>query len=400
LNAGFIGCLPTTVALSPNSFQLWGVLDNFESMSIPSDLPVKSNRSLLLLITHVTVWSCFFALPYLVFFPRLREFSMSNHQLASILCNNIFLVLFYYFNTLVLVPRLLVKEKWLWYCLSILICLLIFLNVPRALANMIALPEIVAPENREFIRNPSYKGPSMYGPEGRRPYASRYSTVLFLLVFTVGTCLSMIQRWLRTEQNRKETENQKLNTELSFLKSQINPHFFFNTLNNIYPLAVVKSEKTAPSVMKLSQIMRYILTETQHDLVPLSKEVEFIRNYIELQQVRLTDMVKVKLAVEGNTDSYNIAPLLLIPFVENAFKYGVSTKEPSHIHLLLQTSPTGIIFQAENYIVASYGQEPEKTGIGINNVRRRLELLYPERHLLQCEIRGQHYFVQLQIYSA
>jgi hypothetical protein len=363
--------------------------------------PVKNNRSLLLIITHVAVWSSFFALPYLVFFPSLRDFSMSNHQLASIFCNNIFLVIFYYFNTLVLVPRLLVKEKWFWYCISILVCLLIFLYVPRALANLIAVPEYVAPENREFIRNPSYKGPSMFGPEGRRrPYASRYNTVLFLLVFTVGTCISMIQRWLKTEQNRKETENEKLNTELSFLKSQINPHFFFNTLNNIYSLAVVKSEKTAPSVMKLSQIMRYILTETGNDFVPLSKEVEFIDNYIELQQVRLTEMVKVKFTLEGDVESFRIAPLLLIPFIENAFKYGVSTKEPSHINILLQSGKNGISFQAENYIVTSTALEIEKTGIGINNVKRRLELLYPQQHQLKCEARDQHFYVHLEIFPA
>lgn len=369
-------------------------------MAKPLELPVKNNRVLLLIITHVAVWSCFFALPYLVFFPRLRDFSMSDHQLATIVSNNIFLVIFYYLNTLVLVPRLLVKEKWWWYCLSILVCLLVFLYVPRSLANMIAVPEYVAPENREFIRNPAFKGRSMYGPEGRRPYANRYNTVLFLLVFTVGTCLSMIQRWLKTEQNRKETENEKLNTELSFLKSQINPHFFFNTLNNIYSLAVVKSDKTAPSVMKLSQIMRYILTETQHDDVPLSKEVEFINNYIELQQVRLTDKVNVQFTVEGDVESLRIAPLLLIPFIENAFKYGVSTKEETRIHLSLKTNQQRISFQAENYIVSSPGQEPEKTGIGINNVKRRLELLYPERHQLICEVRNQHYFVHLEINPA
>jgi two-component system LytT family sensor kinase len=372
-------------------------LGNFETMPVTDTLPVKNNRVILIIITHVAVWSCFFALPYLVFFPRLRDFSMSNHQLAAIICNNIFLVLFYYLNTLWLVPRLLVKEKWLWYCLSILICLLIFLNVPRVLANWIAEPELVAIQNREFIRNPAYKGPSMYGPEGRRPYASRYNTVLFLLVFTVGTCISMIQRWLKTEQNRKETEHEKLNTELSFLKSQINPHFFFNTLNNIYSLAVVKSDKTAPAVMKLSKIMRYILTETQHDFVPLSREVEFVHNYIELQQVRLTEMVTVRFQVEGDIESSSITPLLLIPFIENAFKYGVSTKEPSHIHLLLRSNADSISFHAENYIVSTTGSDLEKTGIGINNVKRRLELLYPNRHKLTCETKGQHYIVHLEI---
>src|SRR6201999_1188599 len=139
-----------------------------------------------------------------------------------------------------------------------------------------------------------------------------------LLIFTVGTAISVIQRWLQTEQTRKETENQKLNTELSFLKSQVNPHFFFNTLNNIYSLAIVRSEKTAPAVMKLSAIMRYILTETERDLVPLSNEVDFINNFIDLQKVRLTDKVTLNFSTEGSVDDLLVAPLLFIPFVENA----------------------------------------------------------------------------------
>jgi two-component system LytT family sensor kinase len=179
---------------------------------------------------------------------------------------------------------------------------------------------------------------------GKRPVADGYNTVLFLLIFTVGTCISVIQRWLKTEQNRKTTENEKLNTELSFLKSQVNPHFFFNTLNNIYSLAVVRSEKTAPAVMKLSAIMRYILTETQRDLVPLSNEVDFIHNFIDLQKVRLTDKVILNFSAKGNADNLLVAPLLFIPFVENAFKYGVSTKESSNINIEIKTEGNKDLF--------------------------------------------------------
>ena len=359
---------------------------------------MTNNRKTLLLVTHIAAWSCFFALPYLVFFPRLRDFSMSNHQLASIVLNNIFIVLFYYLNTLWLVPKLLVKEKWLWYSVSIVICLLIFLNVPKVIAGWIAEPEIISAQNREFIRNPAFQGkPRAFGSEGRRPYANPYNTVVFLLVFTVGTCISMIQRWLKTEQHRKETVHEKLNTELSFLKSQINPHFFFNTLNNIYSLAVVKSDITAPAVMKLSQIMRYILTDTQNDFVPLANELDFIHNFIELQQVRLTDKVKVQYTIEGETANYAIAPMLFIPFVENAFKYGVSTKDSSTINIRIRTKDHIIYFDSSNYIVPTENNDLEKTGIGINNVKRRLELLYPGKHQLTCKSENQYYFVHLEI---
>lgn len=362
-------------------------------------MPFNNNKKIVTLIAHSAAWLCFFTLPYLVFFPRLRDFSMSNHQLAAIICNNVFLVLFYYLNTLLLIPRFLVKEKWFLYILSIVVCLVVFLYAPKQIALLIAEPEPFNPNNREFIRNPAFKGkPRFTGYMRRqRPVADPYNTVLFLLIFTVGTCISVIQRWLQTEQNRKETENEKLNTELSFLKSQVNPHFFFNTLNNIYSLAVVRSEKTAPAVMKLSSIMRYILTETQRDLVPLQNEVDFTNNFIDLQKVRLTDKVTLDFSTEGPTDNLLVAPLLFIPFVENAFKYGVSTKEASTINIKIRTEGNTIHFSAVNYIVPSENNLTENTGIGINNVKRRLELMYPGKHKLTSFEKDNYYHVYLEI---
>ena len=359
---------------------------------------MRNNKKTVIIIAHFAAWVCFFTLPYLVFFPRLREFSMSNNQLASIICNNVFIILVYYINTLFLIPKFLAKEKWLWYSLSIVVCLFIFLYLPREIATRIAEPEILNPQNREFIRNPAFQGKPRYTGIGRRrPLADPYNTVLFLLVFTVGTCISVIQRWLQTEQTRKETENEKLNTELSFLKSQVNPHFFFNTLNNIYSLAVVRSEKTAPAVMKLSSIMRYILTETQSDLVPLRNEIDFIHNFIDLQKVRLTDKVVLNFSAEGDIDNLLIAPLIFIPFVENAFKYGVSTKESSSISIDIKTEGNNIVFNSVNYVVVTENTLTENTGIGINNVKRRLELMYPDKHLLTTVEKDNYYTVHLEI---
>ncbi|MBV9988743.1 MAG: sensor histidine kinase [Chitinophagaceae bacterium] len=356
-----------------------------------------SNKKILTIIAHVLAWAVFFTLPILVFFPRMRD-PISDHMLVSIICNDVFLVLFYYLNTLVLVPKLLVKEKWLWYVLSVIASLAFFLYVPRQIVSLLVDPEVINPNNREFIRNPAFKGtPRYFGNFRRRPVADPYNTVLFLLVFTFGAAVSVIQRWLKTEQNRKETENEKLNTELSFLKSQVNPHFFFNTLNNIYSLAVVRSEKTAPAVMKLSAIMRYILTETQRDKVPLNNEVDFIHNFIDLQQVRLTDKVQVHFLADENTSTLLVAPLLFIPFVENAFKYGVSTKESSRIDITIKTEGNKILFTSVNYIVPSENNLMENTGIGINNVKRRLELMYPEKHKLITSEKDNYYTVQLEI---
>ncbi|MDO9156033.1 MAG: sensor histidine kinase, partial [Sediminibacterium sp.] len=317
-------------------------------------------------VAHLAAWLCFFFLPYLVFFPRLRDFSMSNHMLTVIVLNKIILMVVYYLNTMVLIPKLLIKEKWFFYILSLVGCLLFFLYVPRTLAMMIYPPEIPlnVTENTTGINRGN-----RVGRIRRRPYADFFNTVLFLLVITFGACIEVVRRWLQTEQNRKETEHERINTELSFLKSQVNPHFFFNTLNNIYSLAIVKSDKTAHAVLKLSAIMRYILTETERNLVPLENEVSFIHNYIELQQVRLTDKVQVNFNIDGNTAPLLVAPLIFIPFVENAFKYGVSTKEQSSIEINLKVTDHTIYFYAKNYIVHSENNMMENTGIGINNVK-------------------------------
>ncbi len=284
------------------------------------------------------------------------------------------------------------QEKWFLYITAVISSLVLFLIIPKYIAGIVAPPEI-----RTFQR-PSLPNTTGRNWQGRkRPLVEPFNMAIFFMVFTVGTCVAVIQRWLKTEEHRKETESEKLNTELSFLKSQINPHFFFNTLNNIYSLAIVKSEKTAPAVMKLSSIMRYILTETNNDFVPLQNEVDFTKNYIELQQVRLTEKTTVNFDVIGNVENKNIAPLLFIPFVENAFKYGISTKSISEINIHIESLDNKIIFTSSNSIVKSENNMMENTGIGINNVKRRLELMYSDKHVLTNTIKDNIYQVHLEI---
>jgi len=222
---------------------------------------------------------------------------------------------------------------------------------------------------------------------------------VFFLVFTVSTCTRVIQEWLGIERKKQEIENEKLATELSFLKTQINPHFLFNTLNNIYSLAMVKSEATADAVLKLSSIMRYVLSETKHDTVPLDKEIQFVKHYIELQKVRLTDKVSIEFNVEGETEGKQIAPLLLIPFVENAFKYGVSTKENSKLLFELKTDAEKIYFNATNDKITYDKGHENNTGIGLKNTKRRLELLYPGKHTLNVLQQDKQFIVNLILES-
>ena len=338
-------------------------------------------RKILTVTIHVAAWACIFLLPF-VFFPHSRDYKLSDAFWLMFVCVDAYLIAFYYLNTHLLIPLLLTKKKWLWYILVILLFFIFFLYIPKLFQNYITLrlPEDARSRFQRHQNNFLY------------PFTG--SSAVFFLVFTVSTCTKVIQQWLTTEKKKKEIETEKVVAELSFLRSQINPHFFFNTLNNIYSLAMVKSDDTADAVMKLSSIMRYILDETKHDSVALEKEVGFIQNYIELQKVRLTAKTKLRFVVEGNVGDKQIAPLLLIPFVENAFKYGVSTIEESELLFSLVATENQIIFSSENYVLHN-GETKDNTGIGLKNTRRRLELLYPGRHNLQVQQLNNHFIIHL-----
>lgn len=298
------------------------------------------------------------------------------------ICANTFLVGFYYLNTQVMIPNLLAKKRWLWYALAIIICFILFLQIPKFFDDAL---------NAEFPDRIKRR----FTPRPYRLFPFRGSSAVFFLVFTVSTCIKVIQQWLSAEQRQKQIENEKLNTELSFLKSQINPHFLFNTLNNIYSLAVVKSDATAGAVMKLSSIMRYVLSDTKQHLVPLEKEIKFIQHYIDLQQVRLTDKIKINFAVKGEVEGKQIAPLLFIPFVEYAFKYGISTKEFSEISISVKAEGNEIEFFADNRIIASETDQENNSGIGLKNTKRRLEILYPNKHKLEIKNENNRFIVHL-----
>jgi hypothetical protein len=367
---------------------------------------------------HVALWICFYLLPYF-FFPDFKELpeKMSNRILINHSSSAIYLIAYYYLNTLLFIPSFLFKNKWWLYIVITSLFFVGFMFAPKAVADKIAGPF----EREKRVEQPLTKNAPSFnsthpqpannvdsnrtrenrrGPDFRKnPFLRLYfgPYAIFLLVFTIGTCISVMQRWRVIESTRENIEKEKLNTELSFLRSQVNPHFFFNTLNNIYSLAVVSSPLTAPAVLQLSAIMRYILTETQTDKVPLQNEIDFIKNFIDLQLVRLTDKVQVNLKFDGAINSKEIAPLLFIPFVENAFKYGVSTKEKTTINISLNATDKGISFYISNTIIKTENTITDTTGIGINNVKRRLELIYPDNHILKVTEENNLFTVQLDI---
>lgn len=213
-----------------------------------------------------------------------------------------------------------------------------------------------------------------------------YSILIFFMI-----------KWFEAQKLKDELINQRQASELALLRSQVNPHFLFNTLNNIYSLVYRKSDDAPAAVMKLSSIMRYMLYDATTDSVPLDKEIEYLKSFIELQELRMKHADFISLQVQGNTEGRTIAPMLLIPFVENAFKHGSKTRQPGIIIRLL-TRPGWISFEVSNYLRKTVNEgDKQASGIGLANIRRRLELLYPGKHELVITVDEEMFRINLEI---
>ena len=328
------------------------------------------SRSYITVLLHVLLWTlfAFILLVYLPFswnisFPF--QFWVKQGVILTIL------VVVFYFNSYVLVPRLLLKNKNLLFVFVIVVISLVAGSSVKVVDNLLSLPQLMQKAfNDVGINRP------------RRDEAIDVFLVLMTFV-TVGisTSVTLIQSWQGDKQSREALEKEKVISELSYLKAQINPHFFFNTLNNIYALTHVDVENSRRALHKLSRMMRYLLYDTQAGITPLSKEISFITDYMELMKLRLHDTTTVTFEEPVITNDVQIAPMLFLPYIENAFKHGVSTTKPSVISIqikienrILSMTVKNTIF-SENMITAD-----EYGGIGLTNTKRRLDLLYPGKH--------------------
>ena len=217
-------------------------------------------------------------------------------------------------------------------------------------------------------------------------------------VVVVAFAYRLLLLWFQQEKIRKDLENQKLQAELSFLKMQVNPHFLFNALNNIYSLAVMeKSKKTGDSVMKLSELMRYVLYEKEdaENKVSLNKEIRHINSYIDLEKLRHPGDIYVNFSIEGETDDKRVAPLLLFPLIENACKHGILTDPDKPVNIQIKAVNHHLDFSIENF-TNSY-QKDSVGGIGIQNVQKRLDLIYGNTYTLDIQETKEKFLVNLQL---
>ncbi len=328
---------------------------------------------------HILVWLCFISFPFLMFQKPPENFDKQIDLYFQInyIISNLLFIGFYYLNSLVLIPKLLARHKITKYVISIIILFVI----------IVILPELLKPEY-EFKHFEGHKPPHKH-------IFNTFTALMFLIIFMISSGIKIINTWFETEKYRTLIEKEKLQTELTNLKAQINPHFLFNVLNTIYALALKKSDSTPETIMQLSKLLRYIVNETQADKVPLEKEIDCISNYIDLQKMRLSETVELTFNKKGDFNSAQIAPLLLITFVENVFKHGISTHKNSPISIDVFLDKNMFTLKTKNNIFTHINKET--TGIGLENVKKRLKLIYEENHILNIKETDNVYEVELII---
>lgn len=330
----------------------------------------KSKSRLITIIIHVLIWVVF-GLVY--FFQPLTwdiavpyQFFIKNGILLTLV------IIAYYANTIYLVPKFLLKNSFGGYFIIVLvfiICIVFLSTYNGYLDRWLNLPKLM---DAAFHRH-------------RAPKHHRVRTIdwdlaiiaIMALTLGIGTSITTIQKWQYDKQRHQEMEQDKISSELSFLKAQINPHFFFNTLNNIYALTLVNAETSRKAIHQLSRMMRYVLYDTQNSTTQLSQEIAFIKDYISLMQLRLTEAVKIEFTSPQTLNDIAIAPMLFLPFIENAFKHGVSTTKESFIKIEVEQQGNSLSLKVVNSIIKEQSSNLEDaSGIGLNNTRRRLDLLY------------------------
>jgi len=322
-------------------------------------------------IIEVVAWSLFLGFPLFIF-PSLKPFFGPEGTIPAvygILLTHSILIVFYYFNYYYALPKFYFTKKYKIYfplVISILIAIILLLQLH---------PDL----------NPLHYATIQFA----KTIFIFSIVVRFLMVFLLSLGFSAYSRL-------RQAEEEKLKTELSFLKAQINPHFLFNTLNSIYALAVKKSDSTPESVTKLAAIMRYVITDAAHDFVLLEKEINYVSSYIELEKLRLTQKVRLTYSVTGDPAGKQIAPLIFIPLIENAFKHGVSTVEDSTINIKIEIRDNTLHLKIDNTKVRL--DKKNNNGLGIENVKKRLNLLYGGKHELKITENEKDFSVNLVVH--
>lgn len=321
-------------------------------------------------LTHIIGWGIVFGFPFLIM--SRSGFNLTWHEYLRHGCiiPLSFLIIFY-LNYCIFIPRYLFRNRIKTYLLINAVCILIIAIGSHSWQEFI----ITHPDSMQPVRRPG-------GP----PKWMFFLRDAFSMVLTVGlsVAIRMSRRWTANEAARHEAEQQRTEAELKNLRNQLNPHFLLNTLNNIYALIAFDTEKAQQAVQELSRLLRHVLYDNQQNLVPLNKEMDFIRNYIALMRIRLASNVTVETRFDINPDNRTeIAPLIFISLIENAFKHGIAPTEPSYIRIHFSQSGNLVTCEILNSYHPKTQADKSGSGIGLEQVHRRLELSYPDHYTWQ-----------------
>ncbi|WP_319590824.1 histidine kinase [uncultured Draconibacterium sp.] len=358
---------------------------------------LRAKRHRLPIIMHLLVWLVLIILPQII----ISRYSGNNNFIAWGFYVNAFIIgVIFYINYFWLVPKFYMNhKKALFFVLAIVVvvCFYFVLDYSNEIfhnpdRNRRVTESIERESRRESrFQRPPFKLMQIYG----------YSLLSIVIVgFSIG--LRAIEQYTASEKRQKELEKEKLNSELAFLKNQVSPHFFFNTLNNIYSMVAINTDDAQASILKLSKLMRYLLYESEHGETMLSAEVEFMRNYIDLMQLRVSQKVDIQIDLPDNQNDLKIPPLLFIPFIENAFKHGISYRDKSFIKVEMKTEAEKVFFMCENSVAKEKAEKRDEnhSGIGLENVKKRLNLLFAGKYDLNIDSSQEVFSVKLEIDTA
>jgi len=337
------------------------------------------NKKWATVLLHILIWVVVFSLPYLLIRYPVNENRKDPDDNGFFLMNNLtglLWVAIFYLNARILTPLLLYTKKYIYYILTFVVLFGVIMIIHYFLFTHLI-------HNRPFILRRSI-GANLFP---------------FLLAIAVSIVYRMILDRNKTETLLRQRQAETMKSELSFLRSQVSPHFMFNVLNNILALARLKSELLEPTIFKLSTLMRYMLYETDEEKVLLQREIEYLNSYVDLQKQRIGGKVKLSVNISPAESHYEIAPMLLIPFIENAFKHGTVHIKDAQIDITMQVVNGELNFIVSNrYDALDSNEHKDKTaGIGLNNVVRRLKLLYPNKHSLLITKENDWFVVTLQL---
>ncbi len=307
----------------------------------------------------------------------------------------------HFLHRYLLFPKFYAKQKTVLYFGSLLVILAVLIFTrpfDRLMSELRPKSHQMEAPRRIPARDFSRQKPSINGERRNGPKIDVLSVFLFVIIIIVEVIIETNKQLNLTTKRAISAEAEKAQAELSFLKAQVNPHFLFNTLNNIYTLAIIKDDHTAPSIMKLSNIMRYITDEAGDEFVALRNEVNCIEDFIALHQLRLGKKTELTYEMNGSFEAdQKIAPLILMAFVENVFKFGISNHKSNKLIIKLSLADNVLNLYCQNSIYPDK-KTTERSGIGLNNTKKRLQYIYPNKHILAINDDGKFFTVNLTIH--